>query len=349
LKSWESKIRAEFGKSKTKPNFKRIVLEKIDENKYLHTTILEEVSKQILKLTRNYDGKYSFYLRSILTRIFKFDPLQKQDPSPIELVLLVAEKDIKILPYSIVSSLSGCTNHINSLTIVFPEYIQPDIERILHRLSPSIEPPINLETDEEVLYKNGLNKFKFASSASKMQTIKLCLPFNSSKDLLIVDADTLLLRKRNWLSGEIQISPVSQEYLLAYNTFAKNILKKKIVSGLGFVTHHGLLRGKVITRMINDFGGIKEISHTVNTGIELNWNENFGSPSEWQLYGEYVTSTKTFCKSIPAGFSNLGISRSLIDLDDFPSYQDCYKHITKLREIIPELGSLSLHAYKDIR
>ena len=99
--------------------------------------------------------------------------------------------------------------------------------------------------------------------------------------------------------------------------------------------------------MINDFGGIKEITRKVNTGIELNWNEDFGSPSEWQLYGEYVTSTKIFSKAVPAGFSNLGISRSLLDLDDFPSYQDCHKHVTRLRQLIPELGSLSMHAYKD--
>jgi hypothetical protein len=347
LKSWESKIRTEFGKTETNPNFKRIMLEKIDKNEFLHKTIFEEISKFILKIIRNSDGIYSFYVRSILTRIFKFDPLQQKDPSPIELVLLVARKDIKILPYSIVSSLTGCANQILSLTIVSPSDIKTDVEKIVYRLSPSIEVPVKLETDESVLNKNGLGEFTFATSASKMQTIKLCLPLYSSKDLLIVDADTLLLRKRNWLSGETQISPVAQEYLLAYNTFTKNILEAKFVSGLGFVTHHGLLRGKVITKIIDDFGGIKKIASAVNTGIELNWNENFGSPSEWQLYGEYVSSTKTFCKSIPAGFSNLGISRRLIDLDDFPSYQDCYKHVTLLRELIPELGSLSMHAYKD--
>ena len=323
------------------------MLEGIDKNKFLHTTFLEKASKLILKIIRNSDGRYSFYMRSILTRIFKFDPLKRKESSPIELVLLVARKDIKILPYSIVSSLTGCTNQVLSLTIVSPSDIKTDVEKILHRLRPAIEVPVNLETDENVLYKNGLGGFKFATSASKMQTLKLCLPFATSDDLLIIDADTLLLRKRNWLSGETQISPVAQEYLLAYNTFTKNSLKTKNVSGLGFVTHHGLLRGKVITPMIHDLGGIKEITGAVNTGIELNWNENFGSPSEWQLYGEYATSKKTLFKSIPAGFSNLGISRNLIDLDEFPSYQDCFKHVTRLRELIPELGSLSMHAYKD--
>jgi hypothetical protein len=252
-----------------------------------------------------------------------------------------------MLPYAIVSGLSGCSNKILSLTVVSPGEIQNEVEKILTRILGSTELPVLIETDENLLIKKGLGAMKFVTSAAKMQTIKLCIPFNSSSDYLIIDAGTLILRKRNWVSGETQISPIAQEYLLSYNQFAKQVLNRNLVSGLGFVTHHGLLRGKVVTDLVEKFGGIEKIANAINTGIELNWNKDFGSPSEWQLYGEYITLGKTGFYSTPAGFSNLGISRSLVALDYEPSFLDCFYHVEKLGSLIPVLGSLSMHAYKD--
>jgi hypothetical protein len=347
LKSWENKIRAEFGNQKTNLNIKRIILERIDSSEFLHSAVFEKFSKSILKVMRNSESRFSFYLRSILTRTFQFDPLKKYSSDPINLVFLVAKKDLEILPYAIASGLSGSSNKILSLTVVSPGDIKNEVEKTLTRILGSTELPVLIETDENLLNKNGLGVMKFVTSAAKMQTIKLCIPFNSSSDYLIIDADTLLLRIRNWVSNEVQISPIAQEYLLSYNQFAKQVLNTNLVSGLGFVTHHGLLRGKVVTDLVEKFGGIEKIASAINTGIELNWNKDFGSPSEWQLYGEYIFLGKTGFYSTPAGFSNLGISRSLVSLDHEPSFLDCLNHVEKLRGLIPALGSLSMHAYKD--
>ena len=347
MRTWEQVIRQRFGSSRGRFNFKRLLLEAIDSLEMFHTKPISISARFLLRKISKLDGSYLFYIRSVLTRLFDYDPLRNVPASPIEVHLLVAIKDIIILPYSIAASLQSTTNEINKITIVCPADIQNQIKKKIEAMQIINGTTIEIETDEEILIRSGIGNMQFTSSVSKMEIVKICITNKSSVNSLIVDADTLLLRKRNWLADSTQITPVAQEYLFGHNKFLNQLLGKDKNSGLGFVTHHGLLRGEIITELVGKCGGIESLAKAIDSGVEVGWSKEHGFPSEWQLYGEFLVTEKHSVFSTPAAFINLGVTRNLLNLKDSPSFAECSKVVDKLRTSLPKLGSLSLHAYKD--
>ena len=348
MTSWEDAIRKEFGASKKRINIKRIIVEKLDNSDFLHTKSVAKVALFLLKKFNQREGILSFYVRSFLTRLFKYDPLGEIHPSPIEIYFLVASKDLLILPYSIVAAISSTTNVIQKITVVCPSNIKHEVSARIENISNATTKQIMVETDEEVLRRCDISDFNFCSSVSKMETLKLCVTMNTFKNALIVDADTLLLRKRNWLSNQTQITPIAQEYLFGHNIFFNRFFKVQSNSGIGFVTHHGLLRGEAVTELVENCGGISALAFAIDYGVKVGWDSEIGFPSEWQLYGEFLATRKAKHSAVVAGFANLGISRNVLSLSDSPSHSDCLIVINKLLSAAPKLGSLSLHAYKDL-
>ena len=345
--SWENKIRVEFNAPQSKYNFKRIILEKIDSSESLHTLRISRFARKSLGRLKNTDGKASIYVRNILSRLFPFDPLISLNQDRIRLYFLVAEKDLQILPYSIVAGLQSVTNIVDSIYIVCPLSVKHKAQESIAPLVESFAINLEIYTDEEILKKAKIESMDFTNSYSKMQVLKICLSYVSDKCTLIIDADTLLLRERNWVSNGIQISPISQEYQKGYNTFVAQVFRSNEITGLGFVTHHGLLNSEKMKGLVANCGGIEKLVQAIDAGIAKGWNLEFGFPSEWQLYGEYIFSQEANSQAIPAGFVNLGISRNVLSLLDAPTYADCELLINRLRMVVPKLGSLSLHAYKE--
>ncbi len=347
MRTWEQVIRQKFGSSRGRLNFKRLLLEKIDSLDMFHTKRVSISARYLLRIISRLDGSYLFYIRSILTRLFDYDPLKDAPASPIEMHLLVARKDLRILPYSIAASLQSTTNEIKKITIVCPEDIRNQTEKRIDSMKAFCAISVEIETDEEILTRSGIGNMQFSSSVSKMEIIKICITNKSSINSLIVDADTLLLRKRNWLAGLTQITPVAQEYLFGHNKFLNQLLGKDRNSGLGFVTHHGLLRGEIVTELVSKCGGVEFLARAIDSGVKIGWSKEQGFPSEWQLYGEFIVTEKPSTFSIPAAFINLGVTRNLLDLKEAPSFAECCEVVNTLRTSLPKLGSLSLHAYKD--
>ena len=140
---------------------------------------------------------------------------------------------------------------------------------------------------------------------------------------------------------------IAQEYQTGHNKFVTQIFSSQKLTGLGFVTHHGLFNSEIIKSMVHGSGGMEELAMAIDKGIAKGWNKQFGFPSEWQLYGEYISSQLNNLCAIPVGFVNLGISRNVLSLLDSPSFGDCRTLVYRLRKAVPKLGSLSLHAYKN--
>jgi hypothetical protein len=348
LKSWENRIRREFKQPRTHWNLRRIILEKIDSLNVLHTKAISGIARSALRYLRDTDGVTAIYFRNILSRLFPFDPLNKLSRDQIEIYFLVAEKDLQILPYSIVAGLQSVRNKVYAISVICPSSVKERVQEKIIPLTDDMQTQITVYTDEEILKAARIEKMQFANSHSKMQILKICLSYISSGSILIVDADTLLLRERNWISGGIQISPLAQEYQTGHNNFVNQIFKDKNRTGLGFVTHHGLFNSKLVKLLVENYSGMEKLAIAIDKGIAKGWNKEFGFPSEWQLYGEYIFSQTSTPQAIPAGFVNLGISRNILSLLDFPRHSDCRFTVDRLKRAVPKLGSLSLHAYKDL-
>jgi hypothetical protein len=348
VKTWEDLICQEFGSRKSRRNLKRFVLEKIDTLDFMQTELTANFALYLLRRINLWQGIPSFIVRSVLTRLFQFDPLKNFQASPIEIYFLVARKDLKVLPYSIVSALISTVNPIQFVTVVCPSEIKGEVLEKVEKMAKFSPVQILIETDEEVLQRSNLQSLRFFSSVSKMEILKICITLNSDRNILVIDADTLLLRSRNWLSNETQVSPVAQEYLIGHNIFLNKLLRYPRNSGLGFVTHHGLFRGKIITDLVEKCGGINTLAFAIDNGVKNGWDNSNGFPSEWQLYGEYIVNSLGKNRLIAGSFINLGVTRNLLPLVDSPSYQDSFELVNRIKKCVPKLGSLSLHAYKDV-
>ena len=343
---WENAIRSEFGVQIKPNNLKRNLLEMSDLIFCNSKIDFTKLTLFLLKKIRRQDGKFYSYFRHFITRALPFNPLSGYQPSPINISLLVAKKDIEILPYSLAACIEATVNPILKIRIVCPENtLNLVLEKVAEQKFPT-DFNLNVITDESILSNGGLHEFSFSSSVSKMETLKLVIGYLDPGFNLIIDADTLLLRQRNWCSEKTQISPVGQEYFVNHNIFVDELIYFSKWSGLGFVTHHGLFHSSVVKEIIDRCGGLTHTAFLIDNGIKVGWEYKRGFPSEWQLYGEYCYSLSSQISLLPASFINLGIPRSILPIDENCTFADCVKLLTQIKKSAPTLGSLSLHAYK---
>lgn len=346
MKTWQQKIQKEFGQSLSSSNTQRLFLELLESSSDQFKTKTQIFSRLGLSLIRRSDSGISLAPRHILSRLFPYDPLRNGPPSPISVAVLTSEKDLEILPYSIAGLKYAATNPITNLQIVCPEKVRRKVEDALTDLSFSQKFEISILTDEEILRNSNLENFKFVSSVAKMELLKLLIGYASKNPILVLDGDTLLLRSRNWISGKDQISPIAQEYFLGHKNFSRRILRLRVVSGFGYVTHHALFVSEQVRKIIDASGGVERLATEINNGIKKGWGDHCEFPSEWQLYGDSCEMNDAFIKQYPANFSNIGIDRKLLKLQAHPSEQDCLRLISRIKAAAPTLGSISLHDYK---
>jgi len=221
-----------------------------------------------------------------------------------------------------------------------------EVGKILRKKLFSVDFDITLSTDEEILSNAGLTDFDFVSSVAKMETLKLIIGYQAASPILILDGDTLLLRPRNWISDSRQITPIAQEYFLGHKNFSERLLNYPIETGLGYVTHHALFVPEQVRQIFGVIGGVEKLANEINIGIEKGWTLQPEFPSEWQIYGDSLSMGNSAIRPIPASFSNIGISRKILGLNNETSQVDCITVLNRIKSAAPSLGSISFHDYK---
>lgn len=346
MRSWQQRIQEEFGQPTTNVNFQRLLLELLDSFSDRFKVKSQLLARVVLSVIRHSESILLLIPRHIFSRLFPFDPLGKMAPTSISVAILTSKKDLEILPYSIAGLIHAAANPIFGLQIVCPENVRYEVQKVLSKLGFPHKFKISILTDEEILRKVGLEKFDFVSSVAKMELLKLLIGYQSENPTLILDGDTLLLRTRNWISGNSQITPVAQEYFLGHKRFSERILMVQNRFGLGYVTHHAIFVSEQVQKIINAAGGVEELATEINDGIRKGWGGHGEFPSEWQLYGDSLSMNETFMQQYPANFSNLGIDRKSLNLLQHPSKRECLNVIARIKKAAPALGSISLHGYK---
>lgn len=346
MKSWDQRIHMSFNLRGSGFDIKRLALELLDSLPDPLKIRTQTFSKIGLRALRTNESKAALFPRHFLSRLFPFDPLRDKYPSPISVAVLTSEKDLELLPFSIVSLKYAATNPIMALNIVCPSHSKLEVERILEKTALSLDFKLTVSTDEEILSSAGLSTIDFVSSVAKMEILKLVLGSLSTSPILILDGDTLLLRSRTWISDSTQITPVAQEYFLGHKNFSERLLNQPIQNGLGFVTHHALFVPEQIKRMFGMVGGVQKLAHEINNGVRGGWTLPSEFPSEWQIYGDSLSTTKSAIQPVPASFSNIGMSRTILGINGRVSQTDCMNVLNRIKIAAPLLGSISFHDYK---
>ena len=127
----------------------------------------------------------------------------------------------------------------------------------------------------------------------------------------------------------------------------KKYLNLERVSGLGFVTHHQIIRRSHLEELIAEKGELLNfVSYFDSAASEFYLHSGREFPSEWQLFGDFLLSRHPQ-KAVLSSFKNLGMSRRNVSYFLKGSVGSASAEIARMKATAPELASLSFHGYKD--
>jgi hypothetical protein len=286
-------------------------------------------------------------LRFLLTRFLPFSPL-KENPGTLEVFVFTSAKDLSILPFSIVGASESHEGSISKITVVAPDSERVEIESVINKLKlDSIG--LYYLSDEALLSDSGISSIEFVRGNIKMEIVKVLAGLTAKETYaLLIDGDTVLLRKRNWATKSHYLLMVAQEYSTTHINYDKMAIHTYEQQGLGFVTHHQLIKREVLQKLVQSFGGVQAMADSFNTAASkyyLHGAQIF--PSEWQLIGDFQYSVE-HQHVVLANFSNLGMSRDKLAwmIDGVTELGEIESRLEFLRAKASGLGSISFHGYK---
>lgn len=217
------------------------------------------------------------------------EALQVEDPLAcstellphIDLVFVAHPRDAELLDVSIDCALASSRNPIARTVIIVPDnFVESGA---LRYPGASVVPESTIITPTILEHIN--RRFGRASSAWLLQQVlKFQAVLSSgSAACLIVDADTLLVRPRTWLTGSgVQLLAPSLEYWEPYAAHMARMWPEfDNRTPLSWVTHHQLMQRDIVAEMFGDGG------EGLDAWIAL--AETKPSPlSEYHSYGAYL-------------------------------------------------------------
>jgi hypothetical protein len=321
---------------------RRSLLELLEKKAPHRHNLISFIALKIIKISSREGNRESRYLNPISTRFLPDDPLP-QGKRFLPTLLICAPKDLRILPYSALSVFQNLSRS-ESLSIVVPELISEEVRTILNELDIEAQ----VITDEEILEEFMVDGMPKIEKAARMQLLKLLSVISqNSKEVFVLDGDTLFLKSRAWIHDKRILFPISQEFLPRHTNFNRRHLGLESKSGLGFVTHHQVVCRECVEQIIAQAGGVNALAEKMQTSFSriANWEDEY--PSEWQFLGEFMLESNNH-EVIPVRFANIGIDRKLINLkfgQDLKRDQ-VLEELEELANKAPGIHSISLHSYK---
>lgn len=259
---------------------------------------------------------------------------------PIELLSVVAGKDILVLPQCLSMAIRMSLNPINQITLVVP---RKDIKNCSEYIGESVETvPVKVVCEEDLINEELRirlkNKYKnrYGWVLQQLLADEYVLQAKS-KGILLINADTVLLREIEFLekSGR-QLLMVCPWYHRPYYELLQEIIQSPISPRTTHVTHHMLFQPEYMREIFQKFQ-IGNISKLADIIISLSDDEET-SPLcvEFELYAQGMLMLHPE-KIILRKFSNKEAIRSL----------ETNRLIESIKrgEIKPSHNSLSMHSY----
>lgn len=325
---------------------RRFVLEFFDKQS-LKRTKPSQLALTALRVLARLPSPEKSRLRFLLTRFLPFNPL-KENPCSIEVFIFTSAKDLSILPLSIVGASDSHEGAISKITIVAPDSERVEIELVIEKLE-LIGIGLRYISDEVLLSDFAISSIEFVRGNIKMEIVKVLAGLTATEPcVLLIDGDTVLLRKRNWATTNQYLLMVAQEYSSTHINYDKLVIHNYEQQGLGFVTHHQLIKREVLKKLVESFGGVQVMADSFNNAASKYYYRGEQIfPSEWQLIGDFQYGTE-HQNVVLANFSNLGMSRNKLDwmFDSMTELGEIESRLRWLRTEAAELGSISFHGYK---
>lgn len=257
----------------------------------------------------------------------------------IEILMVSKKEDFSVLKVSLESAIRMSVNPVSSITIIVPDDEVNLVKTFLNVMAEfqkiNVIPENKVVTKEviELITKNRPDKFGWILQ----QVLVASYIINSrSEYILVVDADTVLLRPRIWVDkNSKQILMPTQELHKPYYDFLRsssNMYGKTVIS---FMSHHLLIQVKIFREIFEMFNG------SVLTALQKAFA--FSSPTEsapfdlkYEIYSQYLLLNHKGQLDL-VKWGNLSLPRS--DLNQFISSKDIKFSLTQ------RYNSVSFHSW----
>jgi len=298
---------------------KALLFRKSNESSFLKFLDFSLNRLKILSLAKNP------HFKKFIDSKVAIDPLNDLPDLETSLTVLIpcSMKDFSLLPKVINEAKLNIKNQIFEIVIITPD----------PNLLPSGLGPLRILSDKHFLDQSQiqilLEGLNCDSGWIKQQLIKIlfCLQ-DSAKNILILDADTILTKPKIYIRGETQLLSFAYEYHEPYIDHIKQVFPKIYDFGLTFVSHHQLWQ-KDIVHDIWSGSGLKDWLHSMD--------KNELSPiSEYNTYGLYMYNFHSERVRL-SRFANEQFSRKLLENIDEDLEAACAK--------FPDSCSISIHSY----
>lgn len=258
----------------------------------------------------------------------------------IELLSVVAGKDFELIPLVIQQAISTSGNEIVKVTIIVPSRDFESARKVMSGLDLVIEHKVINE--EELISPMLRDRLKSIFGARYGWVLQQFLADeyilrSNAAGVLLVNADTIMLRKMDWLTYDSrQILMTSTEYHAPYYLLLNKIMGVPTLPRNTFITHHMLFQPKILREIFEHFK-IIDLENLLNK-IESYSDSNDPSPLcvEFEVYAQGIISIHP----------ELVLYRKFANAT-WPRTQE---NLTRVRYIarnlnISEWNSISLHDY----
>ena len=303
---------------------------------------------RLLKFMSFLPERIVFPMRILLARLLPWDPLSLDKSNSMSVFLLTTRKDFEVLPYSLASAINNIASDISMITVVSPQECISEITTLLKKMR--LEEMVSAKSDESLLEKFDLKRNDFPNGHSLMQVLKfLCVLSSQSEASIVLDGDTVFLRRRVWATENRAVLVVPPEYQAAHVRFVKKYFPNIRKSRLGFTTQAQVMKKEWVEEMFQSVGGVEYVIDSF-TGAMRNYISDVdldSFPCEWQFLGDWLMTYKRGSVEI-GSYLNISSDRNLYisSFDSDVSEDSLISWLRKLSEDFPFVASLSLHAYK---
>ena len=273
-------------------------------------------------ISRNIKTRLWFLYSEISTNYDKNDRFYS-----IDLLITLIDKDIIVAEKCIESVKLHSLNKIRNVYIVAPDTIK--IRDFCKRYNCDFidEDLVSPYTSKELLSK-GISKQRVGWI--KQQLIKLNSDSLSPllERYLIMDADTILLKKQFFSKDNCDVLKFSDEFHFLYKISSKLILGSFFYSFKSFIAHHQLIDKTTLTEMKLHISHLhKKEWYDVFIETAIN-NSNY--VSEYELYAQFCIINK----------------KQNVKQQYWFNVNNKFKNIKKFNELDPKAQSISFHNYE---
>lgn len=228
----------------------------------------------------------------------------------IDLIFVVTRKDFSVLKYSLPNAIDAIAPEFRGqVRLIVPTHDVYECETLFANHHGNIE-----VSDEENLiteFDRNKLKVKFGKRYTWVlqQILKVAAVLESnSRATLIVDADTILLRERNWINdSDQQILMPTEEFNYEYYSFLSKFGLCKNPPKYTFVSHHMVIQKSIMIEALEAIGvtSIHELVALLSNHVDIISQ----SPVciDYELYAQFMYMFFSE-KVVLENWSNIGIS-----------------------------------------